>query len=150
MVGAAGVTLYRVGAIKRIEGVRTFVSVDGGMADNIRPALYGARYGAAIANRQGGPTMEIICVAGKYCESGDVLIEAIDLPTIESGDLLAMPMTGAYCLAMSSNYNFATRPAVVIVEDGVSQLVRRRETLDDLLATEILPPQQVPPLAGVP
>lgn len=150
MVGAAGVTLYRVGAIKRIEGVRTFVSVDGGMADNIRPALYGARYGAAIANRQGGPTMEIICVAGKYCESGDVLIEAIDLPTIESGDLLAMPMTGAYCLAMSSNYNFATRPAVVIVEDGVSQLVRRRETLDDLLATEILPPPQVPPLAGVP
>ncbi len=93
--------------------------------------------------------METICVAGKYCESGDVLIEAIDLPKIESGDLLAMPMTGAYCLAMSSNYNFATRPAIVIVEDGVSQLVRRRETLDDLLSTEILPPQQVPPLAGI-
>lgn len=139
IVGPAGVTLYRVGAIKRIDGVRTFVAVDGGMADNIRPALYGARYGAAIANRAGGPDTENVCIVGKFCESGDVLIDAISLPRLQSGDLLAIPMTGAYCLAMASNYNLAPRPAVVLLAEGGSRLARRRETLDDLFTTEIIP-----------
>ncbi|HEX5497575.1 MAG TPA: diaminopimelate decarboxylase, partial [Thermomicrobiales bacterium] len=106
IVGPAGVALYRVGARKEIPGVRTYVSVDGGMADNIRPSLYGARYSAALANRDGAaePT-ETVTIAGKYCESGDILIDAIALPPLEPGDLLAVPMAGAYCLAMASNYN---------------------------------------------
>lgn len=141
IVGPAGIALYTVGAIKAIPGVRRYVSVDGGMADNIRPALYGAEYTAAIANRFGdtsGPS-ERVTIAGKYCESGDVLIRDLDLPPIGPGDLLAIPAAGAYCLAMASNYNLAMRPAVVFVRDGQARLVRRRETLDDLLRAEIVP-----------
>ncbi len=138
IVGPAGVALYRVGARKAIPGVRTYISVDGGMADNIRPSLYGAKYSATLANRDGaGETMETVTIAGKYCESGDLLIESIDLPPLVPGDLLAMPMAGAYCLAMASNYNLAPRPAAVLVQDGTSRLFRRRETLDDMLATEV-------------
>ncbi len=136
MIGPAGVTLYRVGARKEVAGVRTYVSVDGGMADNIRPTLYGARYGATPANRSGEGPAEVVTVAGKCCESGDVLIESIELPRLEAGDLLAVPMTGAYCLAMASNYNRLPRPAAVLVADGSARLVRRRETYADLFATE--------------
>ena len=144
IVGSAGVALYTVGAIKSIPGVRRYVSVDGGMADNIRPALYGAEYTAAVADRfSAAPpdpaTAEPVTIAGKYCESGDVLIRDIALPPLSPGDLLAVPAAGAYSLAMASNYNLAFRPAVVFVRDGRARLVRRRETLNDLLRAEILP-----------
>jgi diaminopimelate decarboxylase len=138
IVGPAAVALYRVGSVKEIPGVRRYVAVDGGMSDNIRPTLYGARYAAALANRQ-GEGVERVTIAGKYCESGDVLIHDIDLPVLRTGDLLAVPAVGAYCLPMASNYNLAPRPAVVLVADGDARLVRRRETYEDLLAAEIPP-----------
>ena len=137
IVGPAGVALYTVGGEKRLPGIRTYVSVDGGMADNIRPALYGAAYTAALANREGGPEREIVTIAGKYCESGDLLIDGIDLPRLHPGDLLAVPAAGAYCLAMASNYNCALRPAVVLVGEGAHRLIRRRETFDDLIRNDL-------------
>jgi diaminopimelate decarboxylase len=133
IVGPAAVALYRVGTRKRIEGVRTYVSVDGGMADNIRPSLYDAQYTAELANRAGGERREVVTIAGKYCESGDVLIRDIDLPMLETDDLLAIPAAGAYCLSMASNYNLALRPAVVLIREGKATLIRRRETYSDLL-----------------
>lgn len=132
IVGQAGVALYTVGAIKDIPGIRRYVSVDGGMADNIRPALYGARYSIALANRLASGA-QLVTIAGKYCESGDVLVHDVELPPLSSGDLLAIPAAGAYCLAMASNYNLALRPAVVVVKDGQYQVVQRRERYDDLL-----------------
>ena len=139
IVGPAAVALYRVGSRTEIPGVRTYVSVDGGMADNIRPTLYGARYTAELANRQGTGPEETVTIAGKYCEAGDVLIEGISLPRLQAGDVLAVPMAGAYCLAMASNYNLAPRPAVVLVSNGQARLIRRRETYDDMLVAEVLP-----------
>jgi diaminopimelate decarboxylase len=136
IVGRAGVALYGIGAIKELEGIRTYVSVDGGMADNIRPALYDARYTAAIANRVPEEPLSKVTICGKYCESGDILIDEIELPNPVAGDLLAIPAAGAYSLSMASNYNLALRPPVVLVGDGKSRLIRRRETYDDLLATE--------------
>lgn len=139
IIGPAGVALYEVGSRKVIEGVRTYVSLDGGMADNIRPSLYGARYTAALANRvDNGPEEEVVTLAGKYCESGDVLIQDIALPVLAPGDLIAVPMVGAYCLAMASNYNLSPRPAVVLAHDGRARLIRRRETYEDLLRAEVL------------
>ena len=144
LVGRAGVALYTVGTIKEIPGVRTFVSVDGGMADNIRPTLYGASYHVELANRaMTGDNQLPVTIAGKYCESGDILIERAMLPPVEPGDLLALPATGAYCLAMASNYNLATRPAVVMVRDGEARLIRRRESYADLLINEIPLPATV-------
>ena len=134
LVGRAGVTLYRVGATKRSGGV-DYVAIDGGMSDNPRPQLYGARYHAVLANRDGRPEGPFR-IAGKHCENGDVLIEAVELPRPRRGDLLAVPATGGYTLAMASNYNAAPRPAAVLVGDGEAQLIRRRETTDDLLAYE--------------
>lgn len=133
IAGPAAVAVYRVGTRKELPDVRTYVSVDGGMADNIRPTLYEAAYTAAIANRHGGDQTEQVTIAGKYCESGDILIEQIELPRLVRGDLLAVPAAGAYCLAMASNYNMALRPAVVMVKDGEAKLIRRRETFDDLM-----------------
>lgn len=139
IVGPAGVALYRVGATKEIPGIRRYAVVDGGMADNIRPTLYGARYDAALANRpMDGPT-EPVTVAGKYCESGDVLLTDVELPRLEPGDLLAVPAAGAYTLSMASNYNLASRPAAVLVRDGRARLIRRRETYADLLSADVLP-----------
>jgi diaminopimelate decarboxylase len=139
IIGPAGLALYSVGSQKRVPGVRTYVSVDGGMADNIRPALYGARYAATLANRDpAGQRLQTVTIAGKYCESGDVLIDDALLPELEDGDLLAVPMTGAYCLAMASNYNLSPRPAVVLVGDGRARLIRRRETYADLLSSEVV------------
>ncbi len=135
LVGPAGVTLYRVGAVKRLPG-RTWVAVDGGMSDNPRPQLYGARYTAISAARAGESADEIVSVAGMHCESGDVLIDDVALPAPRRGDLLAVPATGAYTLAMASNYNGVTRPAAVIVAGGSARLIRRRETVDDLLRLE--------------
>lgn len=137
IVGPAGVAVYTVGARKEIPGVRTYVSVDGGMADNIRPPLYGAIYSASAVSWPGEGKLQTVTVAGKFCESGDVLIERAELPPMNYGDLLALPAAGAYCLAMASNYNMACRPAVVFVDAGEARLVQRRETLDDLLARDV-------------
>src|SRR5699024_444364 len=124
IAGPAGVAVYRVGTRKALSGVRTYVSVDGGMADNIRPTLYDAAYTAALANRtEDDETREPVTIAGKYCESGDVLIEDIALPHLERGDLLAIPAAGAYCLAMASNYNMALRPAVAMVRGGEARRI---------------------------
>lgn len=139
IVGPAGVALYTVGSRRDIEGVRSYVSVDGGMSDNIRPTLYDAEYTAELANRKGGEDRETVTIAGKYCESGDMLIREIDLPKLESGDLLAVPAAGAYCIPMASNYNLALKPAVVLVSEGEAILIRRRETYDDLLALDVVP-----------
>ena len=135
LVGTAGVTLYRVGAVKRLPE-RTWVAVDGGMSDNPRPQLYDARYTALSALRAGDEPDELVSVAGMHCESGDVLIDDVLLPAARRGDLLAVPATGAYTLAMSSNYNGVTRPAAVLVHEGEARVIRRRETVDDLLALE--------------
>jgi len=135
MVGRAGVTLYRAGAVKRLSD-RTWVAVDGGMSDNPRPQLYDARYTALSATRADETADETVSVAGMHCESGDVLIDDVDLPAPRRGDLLAVPATGAYTLAMSSNYNGVGRPAAVLVRDGEARLIRRRESVDDLLALE--------------
>ena len=135
LVGRAGVTLYRVGSVKRLPG-RTWVAVDGGMSDNPRPQLYGARYTALSAARAGEAVDEIVSVAGMHCESGDVLIDDVALPSPRRDDLLAVPATGAYTLAMASNYNGVPRPAVVMIRDGDARVVRARETVEDLLRQE--------------
>jgi diaminopimelate decarboxylase len=135
LVGRAGVTLYRVGAVKRLPG-RTWVAIDGGMSDNPRPQLYDARYTALSAARADDETGDVVSIAGMHCESGDVLIDDVALPAPRRGDLLAVPATGAYTLAMSSNYNGVGRPAAVLVGGGEARLIRRRETVDDLLSLE--------------
>jgi diaminopimelate decarboxylase len=131
LVGQAGLTLYEVGAVKG-----TTAAVDGGMSDNPRPQLYGARYEAVLANRAGEETADTYRIAGKHCESGDVLIERVELPQPRRGDLLAVPATGAYTLSMASTYNGVPRPAAVLVGDGKVELIRRRETVDDLVRFE--------------
>jgi diaminopimelate decarboxylase len=136
LIGRAGITLYRVGTVKRASETTTYVAIDGGMSDNPRPQLYGARYTALLANRADEPAAQGFSVCGKHCESGDVLIERVELPEPRRGDLLAVPATGAYTLGMGSNYNSVTRPAAVLVGDGEARLIRRRETVDDLLAFE--------------
>jgi diaminopimelate decarboxylase len=135
LVGQAGVTLYRIGAVKR-SGDVTWVAVDGGVSDNPRPQLYGARYTAVVATRVADAPTAAYSVAGKHCESGDVLIDRVELPAPARGDVLAVPATGAYTLAMASNYNGVPRLAAVLVADGDARLIRRRETVDDLLRVE--------------
>jgi diaminopimelate decarboxylase len=137
IVGPAGVAVYRVGSVKEIRGVRTYVAIDGGMADNIRPTAYGARYTPLLANRMHEAAAAKVAVAGKYCESGDVLVRDARLPMPTVGDLVAVPGSGAYHLSMASNYNMSLRPAVVVVADGRARLVRRRETFADLLQPEL-------------
>jgi len=137
IVGPAGVAVYTVGSVKEILGVRTYVAIDGGMADNIRPTAYGAVYAPLLANRALEAADSEVAVAGKYCESGDVLVKAARLPLPRVGDLVAVPGSGAYQLAMASNYNMSLRPAVVVVADGQARLVRRRETYADLLRPEM-------------
>ena len=136
LVGRAGVTLYRVGSVKRLPG-RTWVAIDGGMSDNPRPQLYDARYTALSATRADEYVDELVSVAGMHCESGDVLIDDVALPSPRRGDLLAVPATGAYTLAMASNYNGVTRPAAVLVRDGEARVIRRREGIEDLLRHEV-------------
>lgn len=138
IVGNAGVAVYTVGATKEIPGVRTYVSVDGGMADNIRPALYGAVYSAELVTDRNAGETRPVTIAGKFCESGDVLINEVELPEMQAGDLLAIPVAGAYSLAMASNYNMALRPAVVFVNDGTARLVQRRETYEDLVLRDVV------------
>jgi diaminopimelate decarboxylase len=135
LVGNAGVTIYTVGTVKEIPGIRTYVDVDGGMSDNLRPMLYGARYEAEIADRFGGSTL--CTVAGMHCESGDVLVRDVLLDDPRPGDLLVIPATGAYGYAMANNYNALPRPPVVFCKDGHARLVVRRETYPDLTARDV-------------
>jgi diaminopimelate decarboxylase len=135
LVGNAGVTIYRVGTIKEIPGVRTYVAVDGGMSDNLRPMLYGARYEAQVADRLGG---EMLCtIAGKHCESGDIIVRDVLLDDPRAGDVIVVPATGAYGHAMANNYNALPRPPVIFCSDGDARVVVRRETYDDLAARDL-------------
>ncbi|MBX9184164.1 MULTISPECIES: diaminopimelate decarboxylase [Clostridium] len=137
IVGNAGITLYTIGAIKNIEGVRTYVSVDGGMTDNIRPALYGAKYEMAIANKIDEKANTRVAIAGKCCESGDIFIEDICIQKPEIGDILAVFSTGAYGFSMSSNYNKNPKAPVVFIKDGVVRLVSKRQSYEELLELEV-------------
>jgi diaminopimelate decarboxylase len=137
IAGPAGMALYTVGSIKDIPGVRRYVAVDGGMGDNIRPKLYGARYEAYLASGPERATDGKVTIAGKYCESTDILITDIEMPELKSGDVIALPAAGAYCLAMASNYNGMPRPEVLMITDGDAHVMRRRETFDDLVAAEV-------------
>ena len=137
IVGRAGVAIYTVGVTKVIPNVRTYVSLDGGMGDNIRPALYEAQYEAVAANKMSDTDFETVTLAGKYCETGDILVKDVSLPILDSGDLVAIPASGAYCIAMSSNYNMNPRPEIVIVSDGDSRIIRKRETYQDLMALDL-------------
>ncbi|GAH19564.1 unnamed protein product, partial [marine sediment metagenome] len=141
IVGAAGVALYKVGVVKDIPGVRCYVSVDGGMGDNIRPALYGSKYEAVVANKmlaKEAKEAKEITIAGKFCESGDILVRDIALPPVSAGDIIAVPSCGAYCLPMASNYNTSLKPAIVLVNKGEARLIRRRETFDDLTRCDLV------------
>ncbi|MEI3604690.1 diaminopimelate decarboxylase [Pseudogracilibacillus sp. SE30717A] len=137
IVGNAGITLYTVGSMKEIPDVRDYVAIDGGMADNIRPALYEAKYDAVIANKVKMPVTKEVSIAGKCCESGDMLIWDLKVPEIEHNDILAVFSTGAYGYSMASNYNRFTRPAVVFVENGKSKLVVKRETVADIVKNDL-------------
>jgi diaminopimelate decarboxylase len=138
LVAQAAITLYSVGTIKDIPGIRTYVSVDGGMSDNPRPVLYGSGYEAFLPREVGAERERVVTVVGKHCESGDILVRDAHVPDdIVVGDILATPVTGAYGHSMGSNYNKVTRPAVVFVADGIARLVVRRETLDDLLLLDV-------------
>ncbi len=137
LVGNAGVTAYEIGTVKEIPGVRTYLSVDGGMSDNLRPMLYGSRYEAIVANRADETPDTLATVAGMHCESGDILVTDVMLADPHPGDILVTPATGAYGYAMASNYNGVPRPAVVFCRDGDARLVVRRETYEDLIARDI-------------
>ncbi|PEB42439.1 diaminopimelate decarboxylase [Bacillus pseudomycoides] len=136
IVGDAGTTIYTVGAVKDIPGIRKYVSVDGGMTDNLRPALYGARYEAMLANRGEEEAEEVVSIAGKCCESGDMLIWDIELPQVATADLLAISCTGAYGYSMANNYNRIRRPAVVFAKGGASQIVVERETYENIIGND--------------
>jgi len=138
IVGPGTVTVYEVGTVKEVEGVRTFVSVDGGMSDNIRTALYDADYTVVLASRSSDAGPMLARVVGKHCESGDVVVKDAWLPAdIEPGDLLAVAATGAYCRSMASTYNHVPRPPVVAVTEAGSRVLLRRETIEDLLTLDI-------------
>jgi diaminopimelate decarboxylase len=138
IVAQAAAALYRVGAIKEISGIKKYVCVDGGISDNIRPALYGAEYEALVANRASESEGDMVTIAGKLCESGDVLVKDINLPAVRPGDIIAIPVCGAYSIPMSSNYNALPRPAIVIVKEGRARLIRRRETYQDLVSLDLI------------
>jgi len=144
LVATAGVTLYAIGSRKQIPGIRTYLSVDGGMSDNPRPITYQSQYTALLADRPGAEASETVTVAGKHCESGDVLLKDVALPPATSGDILAVLATGAYNASMGSNYNRIPRPAAVLVHDGQADLVQRREQPDELLRYDVLPARLTP------
>ena len=137
VVGEAGITLYTIGSIKEIPGVRTYVGIDGGFPDNPRPALYQAKYEGVIANKVDFPKEEYVTIAGKCCESGDILIWDLRVPKLQSGDILAVKSTGAYSYSMSSNYNRIPKPAVVMVSNGKPRLIVKRQTYEDMMRNEI-------------
>lgn len=136
IVAQAGVALYAAGVIKEIPGIRKYVCIDGGMSDNIRPPLYEASYEALIANKPLEPVADPVTIVGKLCESGDILIRDIALPSVSPGDIIAVPVCGAYCIPMSSNYNGLPRPAIVMTDNGRARLIRRRETYQDLMSLD--------------
>ena len=138
ITGPAGVALYRVGAVKDIPGVRKYISVDGGMGDNIRPALYEAVYEAVVVGKLNMEPSEMVTIAGKYCESGDVLVRDVHLPPVDADDIIAIPAAGAYCLSMASTYNMNPRPPIVLVKDGSAQLIRRRESYQDMMLCDVV------------
>jgi diaminopimelate decarboxylase len=138
IVSQAGVALYKVGAIKEIAGIKKYVCVDGGMSDNIRPVLYGAKHAALVANKALKEEREMVTIAGKLCESGDILVKDISLTKVRPGDIIAIPVCGAYSIPMSSNYNAIPRPAIVMVKEGLSRLIRRRETYEDLMGLDLM------------
>jgi len=138
IVGQAGVALYKVGAIKEIPGIRKYVCIDGGMSDNIRPALYGAKYEALVANKALEAKRDTVTVAGKLCESGDILVKDVNLASVHPGDIIAIPVCGAYSIPLSSNYNAVPRPAIVMIKEGRGRLIRRRETYQDLMNLDLI------------
>jgi len=137
LVGNAGITAYRVGTVKEIPGIRTYVAVDGGMSDNLRPMLYGSRYEALIADRAAEPAESTATIAGMHCESGDIIVRDALLASPAVGDVLVTPATGAYGYAMASNYNGVPRPPVIFCRDGDARVVVRRETYDDLTSRDV-------------
>jgi len=137
IVARSGVALYTVGVVKDIPGIRRYVAVDGGMADNIRPALYGARHEVAAASKMKAEETEKVTIAGRFCESGDIISKDVMLPPLKSGDILAVADCGAYCLPLASNYNAALKPAIVMVKEGRARLIRRRETFEDLTRLDL-------------
>lgn len=137
LVGDAGTTLYAIGSRKEVPDIRKYIAVDGGMSDNIRPALYGAKYDAILANRADEKPEEVVSVAGKCCETGDMLIWDLPLPEAGTNDILAVFCTGAYCYSMASNYNRIPRPPVVFVENGTSRMIIKRESYEDLVRLDI-------------
>jgi len=139
IIGTAGSTIYTVGSIKQIPDIRKYVAVDGGMPDNIRPALYDAEYEAIVVNKADQETEEVVSITGKCCESGDMLIWDIELPELESGDILLVSCTGAYGYSMANNYNSLPKPGVVLVNDGQVEEIIRREQYQDLVAKEEIP-----------
>jgi len=138
IVAQAGVALYKVGATKEIPGVKKYVCVDGGISDNIRPPLYGAEYEALVANKASEVAREVVTIAGKLCEFGDILVKDVNLATVHPGDIIAIPVCGAYSIPMSSNYNAMPRPAIVVIKEGRAYLIRRRETYQDLMSLDIM------------
>jgi diaminopimelate decarboxylase len=139
LISPAGVTLYTIGSSKEVTGIRKYIAVDGGMNDNPRPALYNARHSAIIANKAQLAADETVSVAGKCCESGDMLIWDVALPQAEAGDILAVFATGAYTYSMSSNYNRQPRPAMVLVNQGNADVIIERETYKDLIRNDRIP-----------
>ena len=137
IVGEAGITLYTIGAIKEIPGIRTYVSIDGGMTDNPRPSLYQAKYEALVANRIDEKATELVTIAGKCCESGDILIKDLKIPKVKRGDILAVLSTGAYNYSMANNYNKTPRPPVVMINKGKDRLIVKRESYEDLIKNQI-------------
>jgi diaminopimelate decarboxylase len=137
IVGATAITLYTVGSVKKIPDIRNYVSIDGGMVDNPRYILYQAEYTALVANKAGDEKTEVVTLAGKCCESGDLLGENMPLQKVESGDIIAVLTTGAYNYSMASNYNRIPRPAMVMVKDGESRIIVKRETFEDLIKNDV-------------
>ncbi len=138
IVARAGLALYRVGSAKEIPGLKSFIAIDGGMADNIRPALYGSHHEPVVASRMNEKPSRRVSIAGKFCESGDILAEDVDLPPAVAGDIIAVADCGAYCLPMASNYNASLKPPVVVVRDGQARLIRRGETYEDLFRNDLV------------
>ena len=139
IISTAGITLYTIGSSKQVPHGKKYVSIDGGMADNPRPSLYQAKYYAQIANRKETDELELVTIGGRFCESGDILIENAQLPKLDEGDILCVYNTGAYNYSMASNYNRVEKPAIVLVNNGQSEVIVKRETLDDLIRCDVIP-----------
>ena len=139
IISTSGVTLYTIGSSKQVPKGRKYIAIDGGMADNPRPSMYQAEYLAEIANKKEDESLEKVTVAGRFCESGDILIQEIELPNPEEGDVLCVYNTGAYNYSMASNYNRVQKPAMVLVNDSQSDIIVKRESLDDIISHDVIP-----------